>query len=57
MERLRVTSLIGAVALWLAMVLPGLSAETFQVAVMDQQVVIAQSKAGKRALKNSRPTP
>jgi len=50
MERLRVTSLIGAVALWLAMVLPGLSAETFQVAVMDQQVVIAQSKAGKRAL-------
>jgi outer membrane protein len=50
MERPRVTSLIGAVALWLAMVLPGLSAETFQVAVMDQQVVIAQSKAGKRAL-------
>jgi outer membrane protein len=27
-----------------------LSAETFQVAVMDQQLVIAQSKAGKRAL-------
>jgi outer membrane protein len=50
MERLRVTSLIGAVALWLTMVSPGLSAETFQVAVMDQQVVIAQSKAGKRAL-------
>ena len=50
MERPRVTSLIGAVALWLAMVSPGLSAETFQVAVMDQQVVIAQSKAGKRAL-------
>ena len=50
MERPRVISLIGAVALWLAMVSPGLSAETFQVAVMDQQVVIAQSKAGKRAL-------
>ena len=50
MERPRVTSLIGAVALWLAMVSSGLSAEIFQVAVMDQQVVIAQSKAGKRAL-------
>ncbi len=50
MERLRVSSLISAVALWLAMVSPGLSAETFQVAVMDQQSVIAQSKAGKRAL-------
>jgi len=50
MERLRVSSLISAVALWLAMVSPGLSAETFQVAVMDQQAVIAQSKAGKRAL-------
>ena len=50
MERLRVSSLISTVALWLAMVSPGLSAETFQVAVMDQQSVIAQSKAGKRAL-------
>jgi outer membrane protein len=50
MERAGVTSLIGAVALWLAMVSPGLSAEIFQVAVMDQQVVIVQSKAGKRAL-------
>ena len=50
MERAEVTSLIGAVALWLAMVSPGLSAEIFQVAVMDQQVVIVQSKAGKRAL-------
>ncbi len=50
MERSRVTSLIGVAALWLAMVSPGLSAETFKVAVMDQQVVIEQSKAGKRAL-------
>ena len=50
MERMRVTSLISAVALWLAMVSPGLAAETFKVAVMDQQVVVEQSKAGKRAL-------
>ena len=50
MKRTRVTSLISAVALWLAMVSPGLSAETFMVAVMDQQVVIEQSKAGKRAV-------
>jgi outer membrane protein len=50
MERARVTSLIGAVALWLAMVSPVLSDETLKVAVMDQQVVVAQSKAGKRAL-------
>jgi outer membrane protein len=50
MERPRVSSLISAVALWLAMVSPGLSDETFKIAVMDQQVVIEQSKAGKRAL-------
>jgi len=50
MERQRVISLISAVALWLAMVAPGLSDDTFKVAVMDQQVVIEQSKAGKRAL-------
>ena len=50
MERTRVTSLISAAALWLAMMSPGLSAETFKVAVMDQQVVIEQSKAGKRAV-------
>ena len=50
MERTRVTSLISAVALWLAMVSPGLAAETFKVAVMNQQVVVEQSKAGKRAL-------
>ena len=50
MERARVTSLIGAVALWLAMVSPGLSDDTFKVAVMNQQVVVEQSKAGKRAL-------
>jgi outer membrane protein len=50
MERPRATSLIGAVALWLAMVSPVLSDDTFKVAVMNQQVVIEQSKAGKRAL-------
>lgn len=50
MERTRVACLISAVGLWLAMVSPGLSAEAFKVAVMDQQVVIEQSKAGKRAL-------
>jgi len=50
MERTKVVCLIGAVGLWLAMVSPGLSAETFRVAVMDQQAVIEQSKAGKRAL-------
>ena len=50
MERTKTACLISAVGLWLAMVSPGLSAETFKVGVMDQQVVIEQSKAGKRAL-------
>lgn len=50
MKRTRVACLISTVALWLAMVSQGLSAETFKVAVMNQQLVIEQSKAGKRAL-------
>lgn len=50
MRRTSVACLIGAVGLWLAMVSPGLSAEAFKVGVMDQQAVIEQSKAGKRAL-------
>lgn len=50
MERTRVACVIGIVGLWLAMALPGLSAEAFKVGVMDQQVVIEQSKTGKRAL-------
>ena len=50
MERTRVTTLISAVVLWLAMVSLGFPAETFMVGVMDQQVVIEQSKAGKRAV-------
>lgn len=50
MERIRVISLIGAMALWLAMVSSALSDEIFKVGVMNQQVVIEQSKAGKRAM-------
>ena len=50
MKRTGVISLIGAVALWLVMLSPALSDETFKVAVMNQQLVIEQSKAGKRAL-------
>lgn len=49
MKQPRVTSLIGVV-LWLAMVSPVLSDETFKVAVMNQQMVIEQSKTGKLAL-------
>jgi outer membrane protein len=50
MKRTGVMSLMGAVVLWLAMLSPALSDETAKVAVMNQQVVIEQSKAGKRAL-------
>ncbi len=50
MKQTGVISLIGAVALWLAMLSPALSDETFKVAVMNQQLVIEQSKAGKRAM-------
>jgi len=50
MERRGITSLIGAAILWLAMVSTGLSAETIKVAVIDQQMIIEQSKAGKRAV-------
>jgi outer membrane protein len=50
MKRAAVTSLIGATVLWLAMVSPGLSDEAGKVAVMNQQAVVEQSKAGKRAL-------
>jgi outer membrane protein len=50
MERRGVMRLIGAAVLWLAMVSPALSDDTFKVAVMNQQVVVEQSKAGKRAL-------
>ncbi len=50
MERAGVISVIGAVVLCLAMVSPVLSADTLKVAVMNQQMVVEQSKAGKRAL-------
>ena len=50
MKRTGVMSLMGAVALWLAMLSPALADEAFKVAVMNQQLVIEQSKAGKRAL-------
>lgn len=49
MERSGVAGLIGATVLWLAAVSPGLSDETLKVAVMNQQMVVEQSKAGKRA--------
>ena len=50
MKRAAVTSLIGTAVLWLAMVSPVLLDETGKVAVMNQQMVVEQSKAGKRAL-------
>jgi outer membrane protein len=50
MERAGVIGVIGATALWLAMVSPVLSDDTIKVAVMNQQMVVEQSKAGKRAL-------
>ena len=50
MKRTGVIGLIGAVALWLVMLSPALSDETVKVVVMNQQLVIEQSKAGKRAL-------
>ncbi|HSF66227.1 MAG TPA: OmpH family outer membrane protein [Nitrospiraceae bacterium] len=50
MERTRAAGLIGTAVLWLAMVSPVLSEDTFKVGVMNQQLVIEQTKAGKRAL-------
>jgi len=50
MGRTKAVRLISGALLWLTMVSPGLSAETSKVAVMNQQMVIEQSKAGKRAV-------
>ncbi len=50
MKRTGVLSVIGAVAVWLTMLSPALSDEAGKVAVMNQQAVVEQSKAGKRAL-------
>jgi outer membrane protein len=46
----QVAWVVGAAAIWLASLSPSWSADTFKVAVMDQQLVIEKSKAGKRAL-------
>jgi outer membrane protein len=50
MQRANVACVLSAIGLWLAMVSPVLSDETLKVAVMNQQAVVEQSKAGKRAL-------
>ncbi len=50
MQRTKVVCVFSAIGLWLAMVGPAGSVDTFKVGVMDQQVVIEKSKAGKRAL-------
>jgi len=50
MQRTNVACVLSAIGLWLAMVLPVLSDETLKVAVINQQAVVEQSKAGKRAL-------
>jgi outer membrane protein len=50
MQRTNVACVLSAIGLWLAMVSPVLSDETLKVAVMNQQAVVEQSKAGKRAL-------
>src|SRR5262245_46831243 len=50
MRLTKFVGLIGAATLWLAMVSPALSDEILKVAVMNQQAVVEQSKAGKRAI-------
>jgi outer membrane protein len=50
MGRTAIVRWIGAAISWLVMMSPVLSAETYKIAVMDQQVVVEQSKAGKRAI-------
>lgn len=41
---------VAGIGLWLALVTPAGSADTFKVGVMNQQIVIEKSKAGKRAI-------
>ena len=41
---------VGLIGWWLVVALQAFAAETIKVAVMDQQLVIERSKAGKRAL-------
>lgn len=41
---------LGGIGLWMVLVVPAGSAESFKVGVINQQIVIEQSKAGKRAI-------
>jgi outer membrane protein len=50
MNTRRAVSLMGAGLMWAAMLGTAPAADSIKVAVMDQQVVIEKSKAGKRAL-------
>jgi outer membrane protein len=51
MKRLRQGGwFLGVIGWWLVLASQALAAETVRVAVMDQQLVIEKSKAGKRAL-------
>ncbi|MDP3091321.1 MAG: OmpH family outer membrane protein [Nitrospira sp.] len=50
MKRQRVIGMLGVLAASLWFVHAAVAAETFKVGVMDQQAVMEQSKAGKRAL-------
>ena len=50
MKRQRVVGMLVALAVSVWCVYAAVAAETFKVAVMDQQAVMEQSKAGKRAL-------
>src|SRR5512134_309759 len=50
MRQSRIVCLISIATFWWAMLSTALAADPLRVAVMDQQVVIEKSKAGKRAL-------
>lgn len=50
MRQSRIVCLISIATFWWAMLSAALAADPLRVAVMDQQVVIEKSKAGKRAL-------
>lgn len=52
MKRIGVGGLLAGLALWLIAVMPAWSADPLRVGVMDQQIVIEKSKAGKRALED-----
>lgn len=50
MQRTIIAYVLSVIGLWLVMAPTANSADTVKVGVMDQQVVIEKSKAGKRAL-------